>query len=243
MTDIFREIEEEVRRERYAQLWKKYGDYIMAAAAIILLGVAGWQLWQRYDSNQRADASNAFVNAESLSGQKQIEAYAKLAEKAPAGYAGIARLQEANSMLANGDRDQAIALYKKMAGENSGELANAARLRAAWAEADTASRDNLTKLLAPLTAKDSPWRFAAREVLAYADYRLDNTAAAESAYRALAGEGKAPVGIKARATAMADFLAAGGNTNTGIVPPPERPQTPAPSNETPPSPQTPAAQQ
>ena len=34
MTDIFHEVEEEVRRERFEKIWKKYGDYAIAAVAV-----------------------------------------------------------------------------------------------------------------------------------------------------------------------------------------------------------------
>jgi hypothetical protein len=43
MSDIFQEVEEDVRRERYEKLWKKYGNYIIALAVLIVAGVAAWQ--------------------------------------------------------------------------------------------------------------------------------------------------------------------------------------------------------
>ena len=45
MSDIFHEVEEEVRREHYEKLWKKYGNYVIAVASVLVLGVAyGWKL-------------------------------------------------------------------------------------------------------------------------------------------------------------------------------------------------------
>ena len=93
MTDIFHEVEEEVRRERYQKLWKQYGDYIMAVAALIVVAVAAWQLWQRYQLNQRIEASNAYIVAlETRDPEKAASAFAKLAKTAPAGYALISRM-------------------------------------------------------------------------------------------------------------------------------------------------------
>jgi len=48
VSDIFSEVEEEVRRERWEKLWKNYNGVIIAAAAIIVTAVAGWQAWDRY---------------------------------------------------------------------------------------------------------------------------------------------------------------------------------------------------
>ena len=63
MSDIFQEVEEDVRRERYEQIWKKYGNYIIAAAAVVVLAVAGYQAWQRYDLSQRQQVSDRLRQA------------------------------------------------------------------------------------------------------------------------------------------------------------------------------------
>ena len=57
MSDIFREVEEDVRRERFEQIWKQYGDYIIAGVAVIVIAIAGYELWQRYEETQRLKSS------------------------------------------------------------------------------------------------------------------------------------------------------------------------------------------
>jgi hypothetical protein len=49
---------------------------------------------------------------------------------------------------------------------------------------------------------------------------------AQTEYEALAKDATTPAGIKERAAGMAAFLAAGGNRNVGIVPPPPKPPAP-----------------
>ena len=44
MSDIFREIEEDLQRDRYKKLWEKYGNLVIAAAVVLVLGTAGWQV-------------------------------------------------------------------------------------------------------------------------------------------------------------------------------------------------------
>ncbi|MEI9929239.1 MAG: hypothetical protein WDM89_01380 [Rhizomicrobium sp.] len=44
MSDIFHEVEEDVRRERFEKLWKQYGDYAVAALAVVILAIAGLQV-------------------------------------------------------------------------------------------------------------------------------------------------------------------------------------------------------
>ena len=237
MTDIFHEVEEDVRRERYAQLWKQYGDYLMAAAALIVVAVAAWQLWQRYQLNQRIEASNAYIVAlETRDPEKAASAFAKLAKTAPAGYALISRMQEANSLLDAGKHDDATALYRELMKGDDALFASVARLRLAWADADTLSKKQMQDLVAPLTNANDPFHYMANELLAYVDYREGNVKDAQAAYEALAKDTTTPVGIRERAAGMAAFLGAGGNRNVGTVPPPPKPQNPAPQSSAAPAP-------
>ena len=224
MSDIFREIEEEVRRERWAELWKKYGDYVIAALALLIIGAAGFQLWRYHEQNAREAASEEFSAAQQLLASNRADqaatAFAKLADSAPSGYATVSRLENADALEAAGEKDKAIALYKKIAAGDDPILAAVARLRQAWATVETAPRLQIETLLAPLTDPTSPWRYMAGEVLAYSDYHAGKMSAAQKEFETLAKETDAPIGVRQRANAMATFLKAGGDKEYGFVPPP-----------------------
>lgn len=223
MSDIFREVEEEVRREHYAKLWKKYGDYVIAAVALLAIAAAGFQLWRYYETRARAKASEEFGAAQELLGTNRADqaaaAYAKLAESAPSGYAIVSKLQEADALDAGGARDRAAAIYKALTAGDNPLLAAVARLRLGWLLVESKSRLEMETLLAPLTDPTSPWRFMAREILAYSDYRTGGLKAAQKEFETLAGEPEAPIGVRQRANAMATFLKAGGDNDFGTVPP------------------------
>ena len=74
MTDIFREVEEDVRRERLEEFWKNYSDYVIAGVALVIIAVAGLQLWRVYEQRQRIKASNEYAVAAEMvrSGQSAI---------------------------------------------------------------------------------------------------------------------------------------------------------------------------
>lgn len=217
MTDIFREVEEEVRRERYQLLWKKYGAYLITAAALIVLAVAAYQLWLVWDRSQREAASRQFQAAQQMAQTGRLadaeKAFAKLAAEGPSGYATLAKFHQAAVMLAQGKRDAALALYGSLAQTDDPVMNGAARLRIAWALADSAPRAQIEKTVAPMSQPDNPWRFAAREVLAYAELHAGNRAAATEAYARLAAEKDAPTGIRQRAGAIAEYLKANPQAN------------------------------
>jgi len=228
VTDIFREVEEDVRRERFEKLWKNYGNYAIAALVLLFVGIGAWQVWERREAQERARISDAFIAAQRVSNPQTAAAtFADMARTAPSGYAELARLSTANAMLASGQRGPAIDLYKQIAKDDNGAIGAVARLRAAWAIADTVSRSALSDLVKPLDQPGSPWRQNAQEVMAYADYRAMDTKGALAKYAVLAADPESPDSLRRRAQAMADFLKSGGAVSYGTVPAP--PPAPAPN--------------
>ena len=224
MTDIFREVEEEVRRERFEQLWKEYGDYVIAGAALIVIAAAGFQLWRVYEQRQATKASVTYVAAQQLLEEHQPGAagmvFGKLADTAPGGYAQISLLQKANALYAAGNIPEAVEIYKQVAAKGDVLLAPVARIRAGWASVDNAPRSDIEALLKPLLDPTNPWHPMAREILAYADYKSGDTTKALEEFRAVAKDKDSPSAARQRSQAMATYLAAGGDENSGVVPPP-----------------------
>ena len=222
MADIFREVEEEVRRERYERLWKKYRDHITAAGALIIIGVAGYQLYRVYEQREENKASIAYAAASEMLDRGQAAAaapqLAALAKSAPGGYAAVSKLAEADALFSAGQKGDAIRIYQQIASGNDPYLGAAARLHAAWAMADSAPRSDVDALLAPLLDKSSAWYQLAREIVAYEDLRSGNRSAALTAYRDIAADPDTPSNLKTRAQAMAQFINAGGDANYGNVP-------------------------
>ena len=63
MADIFNEIDEDVRRERYEQLWKRYGNYVIGAALLVVLATTGAVGWREYTDRQNKAQALRFLNA------------------------------------------------------------------------------------------------------------------------------------------------------------------------------------
>lgn len=226
MSDIFREVEEEVRRERLEKIWKDYGDYIIAGVAVIVIAVAGFEFWQRYEANKEAEASAEYNAALQLADQDPAAAIKKfedLSQHAPSGYATLAKFLEADILVITGDHDKALSIYQSLGASDEGLISNAARLRAAWSIADFAPRATIEKLVGPLNTKDSAWRFLGSEVLAYADFRTGALDRAEREYSALANDSAAPNTVRERARSMASLIKSGGEKDFGTVPPPATP--------------------
>ena len=67
MSDIFREVDEDVRRDRFEQIWKQYGNLIISAALVMVAAVGGWQVYGHFRLQQEQRASAKFQTAIELS--------------------------------------------------------------------------------------------------------------------------------------------------------------------------------
>ena len=63
MTDIFQEVDEEVRRDKAAEFWKKHQNLIIAAAILIVLAAAGFRYWQYEKERAEQAAGDQFQAA------------------------------------------------------------------------------------------------------------------------------------------------------------------------------------
>lgn len=155
MSDIFREIEEEVRRDRTLDLVKKYQNVFIAIAVLIVLGTAGWRYWQHQELQKAQDAGAKFERAleESRAGRpgEAEKLLSEIGASAPSGYRMLARLRDA-AELGRTDAQKGIAAFDALAADTSLPkiLQDVARLRAALLMADTATVDAMRARLQPL---------------------------------------------------------------------------------------------
>jgi hypothetical protein len=208
VSDIFREIEEDLQHDRYKKLWAKYGSLVIAAAVAVVLATGGWQAWRAYKARRDEAYGQRYAEALSLAQQGKTAdaqaAFAKLAAEASSGYAALSRLQEAALLAKAGKSDEAVAAYEKLAadGDVPATYRDLARLLAAMHGLDKGNPAELAKRLEPLTAPGNPWRHSALEVSAALAMRAGDKARAEQLYDELAKDATAPTDLRARASEM-----------------------------------------
>ena len=203
MSDIFREVDEEVRRERLQQLWERHGNLMVALALLIVLAVGGWRGYDWWENRKAAESGAAFEAAVALGESgKQDEAQAafgKLAKEGSSGYRTLARFREA-AELAKTDPAAAAKAYDSLAAESAlgRSLQDLATIRAGLILVDTATPAELATRLEPLTATDRPFRHTARELLALGAWRAGDAAAAKRWFDLIATDVETPAGTRQR---------------------------------------------
>lgn len=209
---LFREVDEDLRRDKYAQLWKKYGTLVLVAAVVIVGVTAGSVWWRDHQQSIRKKDGDRYAAAAALaeSGKtdQAITAFTALAEDGTPGYRTLARLREAALRVQKGDAKGAVAVYDALAKDDNTEKAfrDLAVVLATMASLDTGDPAALTERLKPLTAEDNPWRYSALELTALLAERAGNKKAARDIYTRLADDSEAPGGIRVRARQMLGVL-------------------------------------
>ena len=211
MSELFDEVNEEVRRDQLKKLWDQYSIYIIALALLIIAGVGGWRGYQYLEAKKAAEAGAAFDKAVELSeANKHVEAeaaFADLASKAPWGYRTLARLRMA-AEVANRDAQAAAKLFDEISGDRSVGTAeqDLARIRAAQLLLDSTTYPNMLQRLEPATAPTSTFRHTARELLALSAWRANDATATRKWLDLIANDGETPPSLRSRAEALQALL-------------------------------------
>jgi len=211
VVDVFDEVEEELRQERYSALLKKWGPWVGGAAAAIVLGVGAYQFME-WSTKQRADAASEQYQAaaELYEAGNLVQAdsqFQTLAESAPRGYETLALMRRAEIALSQGDTDEAARLFNR-AGELSPEplIRDLARYQAALAQFDQLSYDDLANRLEPLTEGVAPVGLLARELMAAAALRDERWDEARQRYQLLSIALDMPEGMSQRVMQAQSYL-------------------------------------
>jgi hypothetical protein len=210
---LFREVDEEVRRQKLQDLWTRWGNLFIAVSIGVILVVAGYKGWQYWEQRQAERAARTYFAAVTLAEQgKAAEAsrhFAALAAGSHNGYAALARMNLAGELAASGKVDEAVKAYDQIATSPKldANLKSAARIRAAFLLVDRASRDDIAKRVADLTAPTNIWRNEAREILALAAYKAGDFAEADRLMNEILGDPDSPPNLRQRAQLLTSLLA------------------------------------
>jgi hypothetical protein len=204
VSDIFQEVDEEVRREQLKKLWERYGSLLIGACVLVVIAVGSWRAYQWWEAKKAAEAGAAFQAAMTLSADgktKEAEdAFAKLAGDSTAAYRMLSRFREA-AEVAHHDPKAAVAIYDQLAADRGlgAPLQDLAAVRAGTLLVDTAPYSEVAQRLEPLTAPNRAFRHSARGLLALAAYRAKDSAGMRRWTDMILADAETPPGTRGQA--------------------------------------------
>lgn len=226
LSDIFDEIAEDLRAERWKRLAQRYGGLVVALCVVLVLGVGGWQGYGWYRARLEARLATAYLAAAAEAKppaggtdpamlKKAIPAFETLIAEAAGpgwaagwlandGYRTLGRLQLAALRWDTGDQPAALALWDAVAADGRADpaLRDTARLHWALHQLDAGDPAKVEAHLQPLLAPDNALRPLAEEARALLALRQGKTDDAKAGFKRLSADVTAPQGVRARAAGL-----------------------------------------
>jgi hypothetical protein len=171
---IFREVDEDVRRDRMEAVWKRYGGIAAGIAVLIVAIVAGSVWWKDFQKSEREQQGGQFEAAQVMLAEGNFAnaaaAFDKLAAEGNSGYQVLAAIQAAEARVEAGEGDAALSAYDRMVANGTGtdRQKDVLRMKAALLALELKGGEAALERLGNLTDGDSPFRNVAREIKASA---------------------------------------------------------------------------
>jgi hypothetical protein len=208
VADIFQEVEEDVRQERYEHLWKKYGPYLLGVVALIVAITAGIIGWREYQASENAAAGDRFAQALQLvDGGKDLEAateFAHLAGNTTAGYQVLALFQLGSAHAAAGNPAEAARAFEQVMNDDGAlpVFRDLGRLMFVQIKLEDGGAGDLEATLAPLLEPGSSFDYSALETRAASALKAGDKDRAREALKSISDDADAPQAMRARATEL-----------------------------------------
>jgi hypothetical protein len=210
-SELFREVDEDYRRERMIAFWRRYGALI---ALVIALAVAVAAAYNYFEARAQARKAAETVQFEALlsgirpgSEAASADALAVFAESASPAQATLALFTEASLRQRAGNIVGASQIYHQLADGSTADplLRDLAIVRLGYIAADEPKPEPLIPRLQEIADKDSPWRYDAREAIGLLTARAGQREAAAKMFSDLARDPGAPPDMAGRAHALAEL--------------------------------------
>lgn len=248
MVDVFEQVEEELRSDRYKRLARTWLPVVAGVLVVALIAALAWWGWQSWQTSKADQASAAYDRGmEALQAGNPTGADAAFAEAVKVGngaYRGLALMQQAGIAVTADKIPEAVRLFDEAAkAARDPILADAASLKAAFLLMDTAPLADIQSRLEPLAGEKRPYSVFAQEALAMAQLQHGKTAEARQAFTQLQFQPDVPEGVRERARVAMTAIDSG--TVAGLpaivraaaaLPAPAAPSAPAATNAQQPAP-------
>lgn len=215
MSDIFREVDEDIRQEKYRRLWDRFGPWVIGVAVLIVVGTGGYRGWLYWQETQAQSAGDKFFEAVRLSEAENYQEAAALygeLESALGGYPALAKLRKATDLANSGQAADALAQFDALSRDAglTDALKDVAALRAGYLAVDSEDYTGVADRVERLTSDTGPFRAAARELLALSAWKSGEIETAQQWISALEDDPETPAEVSQRVSLLSDVIRASG---------------------------------
>lgn len=209
---FLREVDENLRRDRVHDFWKKYGLWVGVAVGAFLIASGGFIWWQNHKLQQSEAQVEQFAEVLKNVGQgsrgtsvKQLD---DLSENGSKAVRATALFTRAAMAIEDNDLKLAAAKYGEIAGDSSlpKPFRDAALIRQTALQFDQLQPSQVIDRLAPLAKPGAPWFGTAGEMSGLALIKQGHKDQAAKLFSTIAKDNSVPPEIRSRSVQLAGSL-------------------------------------
>ena len=211
MSDLFREIDDELRRDRAMEFLARYGLWVFVGALALIASITTTTILRdiNADKNAALTARLIAITGSGLYGndtRPDTAALAEFGKTAKGDLAVLAQLRQAGLLARDGKDDDAIKVYQHVIDQPGVDpvLRNYARYLQVLRRTDHDKPDDLIAALKPL-AEDKIWGPAAQELTGVLEFRAGRVERSLAILEGLMKDPTTQAGIRTRAGQLADL--------------------------------------
>ncbi len=213
MSDIFQEVDEELREEKYKSLWRKYKYYLIGSLILFILAIAVNAFWKNYSLKEVNDRSERFFAAIEMS-QKDKDSAINLLQEFSNEEASnseynvmMASFAEAAIRRSEKDFNGALTIYKNLIDkETSNFYKDYAKLSSAEMLIALNNNKEAKVILDNLILSSSELKNIAMEYLGYIEINEGNISQARIIFKSIVEDAASTENMKNRSREVLSIL-------------------------------------
>tara|TARA_Y100001968_G_C19290368_1_gene683903 strand:- start:296 stop:940 length:645 start_codon:yes stop_codon:yes gene_type:complete len=213
VSDVFQEVDEELREEKYKSIWRKFRYYVIGGLILFILGIAANAFWKDYNLKEINDRSERFFTAIEMAQEDKVNAitllekFANQEERNSEYNALIARFTEAAIRRSEKDFNGALLIYQSLEDNNiSNFYEDYAKLSSVEMLIALNNKKDAKLILDDLISNTSDLKYIAMEYLGYLEIDEGNFSKARTIFTNIADEASSSVNMKNRSREVLSIL-------------------------------------
>ena len=209
MSDILRQIDEDLRKERLSNLWKKYGIYSILLMVSVILIIIGYQVVVSMNQANNEKLLEKYINAtNSETINQQLSFFEELTYSNNNFLSSLAELRILNLKIENGNSEVALVELEKLIKNKNNDpiISDLATYLYLLSKIDEISEDQFMSYLNENKIRNSKFKFLFTELILIKkalDGKVDES---KQGFQKLINLSDSPIDIKTRAKKFIEIL-------------------------------------